>query len=564
MNPFGRDYRLTDANSTIIIGSDGIVEMHENIGYYFKGCYHEVYRQPEISRYPINNPYIVHISAYCQPNCTVQHRSFEIAGLFGDICDQSARFFVDYDVSNGLVVGQDFVEFHYKVWGKQWDRPLGKLTGKIVLSPNIDSKKVLVYFNPKDTVSKYHIEGDTVYFTASNLNHYLEVRLLLPKEAFLSTANMLLDDSLLKQNVIDIQKKYDLEYLFFRISVILLYFVIAPLIVLIVIFLFRKYGKEPKINYNGIYEREPIKGWKHYIINSLCMGKTGETDKNVIPAIILDLIRRKQIILTERSETKKGIFGGLRIEKRIILTFSANAKDVLSTPEQFVYDFLKKFANDNNELVWSEFILKLNIMANAKEYLDLEDKVDHAVSLEYDIKQYFDDRGNVLFKRLCFFGAIVGAIFTFFALFKSDFSNFPIASWIIAFPIVLLIGSAIGLFLSEKIFGRFTPEGYEVYKRSLNFKKFMTDLTLLKKYPPASIVIWEEQLVYATTFGVASEVIKNFKLVVPEQTLKSSNMYPLYATAHLSMLSSLHNISYTTAHPSSSGGGGFGGGGGAR
>jgi uncharacterized membrane protein len=125
--------------------------------------------------------------------------------------------------------------------------------------------------------------------------------------------------------------------------------------------------------------------------------------------------------------------------------------------------------------------------------------------------------------------------------------------------------------ISKKVFGRFTPKGYEIYQKSINYRKFMTDMTLLKDYPPASLIIWEQHLVYATIFGVADKVIKHMKVVVKDSTVRSSNMYPLYQVSIMSSLMHSHSTAQSTVHSHSSGGsfgggggigGGFGGGGG--
>ena len=90
----------------------------------------------------------------------------------------------------------------------------------------------------------------------------------------------------------------------------------------------------------------------------------------------------------------------------------------------------------------------------------------------------------------------------------------------------------------------------------------MTDMTLLKKYPPKSVIIWDEILVYATLFGVADEVLKQMKLVVKDSTYKSSTFYPLYTTYSFNTLNKSYSVASTSSTKTTSGVGGFSGGGG--
>ena len=125
------------------------------------------------------------------------------------------------------------------------------------------------------------------------------------------------------------------------------------------------------------------------------------------------------------------------------------------------------------------------------------------------------------------------AAFIYLVAFSKYFPSeeFPLASnlnmliiFIFAFGIVMLVFS--GTF--EKILGRWTPEGKLYYKRWDNFKKYLTDFSALKEHPPESIKIWDHYLVYATSLGVAKEVLHNMSLVVPSEQLQGSNFYLIH------------------------------------
>lgn len=124
-------------------------------------------------------------------------------------------------------------------------------------------------------------------------------------------------------------------------------------------------------------------------------------------------------------------------------------------------------------------------------------------------------------------------------------------------------------------------------------KKYMEDYSLLKDKQVPDIVLWEKFLVYATTFGISKQVIKQLKVVHPEMFMEEnqtgtsySNGFYRYTYWHIinntnygencfnSLSSGLENVyrdarsAYNVAHSSSSSGsgsgGGFSGGGGGR
>lgn len=128
----------------------------------------------------------------------------------------------------------------------------------------------------------------------------------------------------------------------------------------------------------------------------------------------------------------------------------------------------------------------------------------------------------------------------------------------------------ISLILPEKIGGKWTTYGEEYDAKWQNFKKYIQDFSLIKEYPPESIVIWNKYLVYATALGAADAVRKAMEINVPKDELDSSNLYMFHYYGGYLLLNSAFDTGMSTASASSGGdfggvgdiGGGFGGGGG--
>jgi uncharacterized membrane protein len=569
INPYGRDYHLTGTNVLIALRDDGEIYVNEGIGYKFKGCYKEVFRDVDIL-YPkeyedttqLEEPFISKIGARCQPECNVIDRNYEIAGNFGEICDQEAEFFVNFKVLKGIVIGNDVAEFHYKIWGDKWEKQLEQLNGTILMPLGMDVNSTRVFFNPIGVLNESYIEGNALKFTTGSFDGYFEVRLLMPKESFNSSENFLFDENLLKEDIISIQKDYEKSYRNYKnLGIVSCCIILFSLILLPLIF-YINFGKEPEIRYNGVFEREPIKGIKPYVINSLCTRKTGDTDKNAITATLLDLIRRKHIQALEVDIKRRMLFREV-IKKELALRFIQHPRDQLSRPEMMVYKFFKGFADQNSELVWSDLLSKLKVRTEALRFMEFAEHFEKAVDKEYDLKKYFDKKGDTIFKAFCGIMLFIGAVFLIFSLSMSQ--SYTALKQYLPIYIVCILFSIIGLLLPNKVFGRFTPEGYEIYLRSMNFKRFMADMTLLKNHPPESIVIWEEYLVYATLFGVAEKVLNNLKVSISDASVRSSSLYPVYNINNISILGQTQHIARANSSSSHGGGhvgGGFGGGGG--
>ena len=109
------------------------------------------------------------------------------------------------------------------------------------------------------------------------------------------------------------------------------------------------------------------------------------------------------------------------------------------------------------------------------------------------------------------------------------------------------------------------------------FRRFLTDFSSLPEAPTLAVIIWEQYLVYATALGVADEVEKQVKAIIPPEELPSpwegapSGIHG-YSYVHSFNTVSVHSAASTAVSSSSSGigsfssggggGGGFSGGGG--
>ena len=113
-----------------------------------------------------------------------------------------------------------------------------------------------------------------------------------------------------------------------------------------------------------------------------------------------------------------------------------------------------------------------------------------------------------------------------------------------------------------------TPKGEAELKEALGLKRYLQDFSLLAEREVHEIAIWQEYMVYAMLFGIAKEVLRQIKVLYPEQ-LEEIEMYQRniytsirYNTAMYGAVEKQRQAQYGSGgHASFSGGGGFSGGG---
>jgi uncharacterized membrane protein YgcG len=165
--------------------------------------------------------------------------------------------------------------------------------------------------------------------------------------------------------------------------------------------------------------------------------------------------------------------------------------------------------------------------------------------------------------------ALLGLVGIAYGIWAASTTAGPFAMWL---PPVSLVAMIAVLIPMER---RVTPEYRERVARWKAFRRFLRRFSSLPDAPAMAVVIWERYLAYAVALGVADQVEKQVKALVPEEELPSPWANGPAGTQGLAWF---HHVSHSAGAPvayssSSSGsigsfssggggGGGFSGGGG--
>jgi uncharacterized membrane protein len=447
-----------------------------------------------------------------------------------------------YVVENGKDCTQIFRQF----WGSDWDAPVNNLTAVFNLPSSMIPTDI--YTHPKAKVTQ---NDNIIEMSLRHLPPYAfaETRMVFKPQADMqfSVANNSLD----LEGITKEENKYNQQRMLRIVIPIVVYVVILALLILV----FRIFGKEPEIQYQGIYERElPTKDSPDFV-NAAVVNLIGNVDNNGISAVMLDLYRKDYISFGDNQVDKKKLSDVIRFKKETTGTD-------LSESEAYFFNFLKGYSVDN-QLDFSD--LKKSLKKSESKAKAFNSKYNAYQSIVKDnvkARGYFKTTGYIFALLLGILLGIGGIVLTPIMIAHPTADLQMLAAVLSG---IYLLTAAVILFLPKDVFGKWTKEGLTYYRKWINLKKFLEEFSLMSEYPPDSVIVWEEFLVYATAFGIADKVEKALKKLVPkEQWERQSNhslMYGAYGYGLGYNIGSVRNVALQTVSKSSSGsGGGFSGG----
>ena len=555
-------YSIENATLNINIYDDGLVHINEEYDYSFNGEFNGVYRKiPVNTGEGIENIHVSAIGAYpvVEESHDDKYENLKVY-LYADpehtqkIKDCDVKVFISYDFLGITTLFNDIGGFQYKLWGSEWDVGVKNLNAVIHLPGDHDNT---FFVNPEEFTKNSSLSGDTITISASNIrqDEIYELLVLMPLDDFSNDTPYAHHNSVESKADIINELNKSLDNLNFWSIFLICFQILACLIPLSLIITYLKYGREPKVDYDGVYERELPSDEPPEVINTIFgMSVIHKPDMKGFEASILNLIDRKIIEISSEKDAETGA-------DNLLLKFNNDKKGELSTPEQILFESLSEFATDDI-LNLSTFNKKLSNVSNAKWFMGKYKTWQKTVADENKevINEYFDDKGVNISYLISIISIILGIILFFFAGFM------PTPAMRIRSMHLALITCAMGvvvIFLPNDYIGRWTPNGRVLHLKWQNFKKFLEDNSLIEEHPPESIAIWKKYLIYGAALGVADNVYKSMKLHEPNINEYDDNMFRYHSMGGYAMMHSAIQTGETSANPSSSssgGSGGFGGG----
>lgn len=547
-----KDYTLEEATANITIDPGGVVHVEESISYTFDRNYSYVYRMLNVS----TEESIQNIKGYCSDNACkfrveTTPEGYMLIGELPESTPENLTFFVSYDHYGAVKVHNDISEFH-KLWGEEWERPMGSLKGSVTF-PVKNGTEIRYWTHPAVYTQEENVEHNVLNLRTKEIppSHWYEIRAVFPRIESPNSSFVQVDDAEKLEEILTIESEYQrkelsLESLYKMTGYFLLFVLVFPFLIYLIygrelkmnheekIDYEKKTDYENKINYERKYKRELPADSKPAVVNAIVRGRVGIPTMDGFTATFMDLANRGYISLRNLESDE---IGSPHIPKSEPEDFMIElnhdiyfkAKGSLSELEDFEEDvlYLLKEHTSERKISWRELRKELETGTDFYQFITAWSK---KVQVHTEIDRFFQSTGNTYMNWFSL-GILIASVVYYIAIsgyFPSD--EFPQVSKInVLTALIGLLGFFItkssGMFVNT--FGRWTPEGSLYCKRWDNFEEYLTDLSALKECPPESIKAWDSYLVYAVSLGIAKQVFQNMSLIVPFEQLKESRFRPI-------------------------------------
>lgn len=572
---FELDYKkysgITDVKvSRVMNGEVDLTQIYEEQYYVDSGCYYAL---------PLSNDY----------------NKFEIAWNVGlDNSSETRTYKIYYTIQDAVKVYDGFTELYWQFLGTDNEITGKNITGTIKLPKpvsNIEKLRVWAHGPLEGEINR--VSSDTVKFSVPKISKrtMLEVRLVTEENIYDEDFTNYYDTSKTLASILEEEQGWADEANAKRESAKRNMQIVKIAIIVVIIlniFIIFKYNKKVKEYREKGKSLEEEFSYSDYDIEYF---REIPDEQNATPAralymhdfkvnnsnITYDI--NKIFSATILDLSLKGLIEFEPLDKNEVRLIIKNNTDgnSITEDEKIIYNMLVKVAGTKGTTTVKEFekYAKVN-------YDDVYPKLQR---LQKIVEKYAEESGKIDSKRK--------KVSTYWKNIKNKYDIILVL--LIVFPFTWpLFGFHIGIIrciieLSKNV--KKVPilsiNGNMESKQWNALEKYMKEYSLLKEKRVPDIVLWEKFLVYATTFGISKEVIKQLKMVHPEMfniddtqnihryaywyMLSDSRYGDNYFNNFNSGLSNIYSSAssaYSIAHSSSSSGsgsgGGFSGGGGGR
>ena len=433
--------------------------------------------------------------------------------------DGLMSFRYSYTITDMVTVYNDCAELNYRLF-EYFNYPV-KAAGVSIILPGstLPEEDFYCYGHGLSSGRINQIQNYQFDYFAKNIreDQNFECRVVFPKE-LISKVD---DNNIIKVNMKDEilayeQKLADETNLRANIAIVMNIWtiIVGVLMVFFTVKVYKKYDKELTPKFDKEYLRELPFNYSPAEMSYLYyFGKTNDED---VTATLLDLIRRgileleyfgspndddpKFVIKKNHNKFNQEINNLKHHEKHLIHWFI----NIVGNKDQVTIDQIDDYGKSYSEAQ--------KFQSNAKQFVE-------NVKLECSSYDWFVKTAASKAKAFAYalipFGTIVlmGLLNLMFAI---------TFEWNLIFIGVILSAYVIYVLSIKKR----TENGNEEYAQWKAFKKFLEDFGNFEDYPMPGIIVWEEFLVYATSFKIADKVMDQLQVKLPNvESIDNDSMY---------------------------------------
>ena len=445
-----------------------------------------------------------------------------------------------YTIKNMIEVYNDVAQFNWLVVGKDTKVNTDSIKVKVNLPQPIESLedfKVFAHGNLLGTIDRVDSQTAIAKVNSISAGESIEIRLLFPPSIVPDSTKRYNSDKLSefmaqeKEFADEANRKRDeAKKLVERKQEGRKFTPIAGIITLInavlTFFAVRKLNREKKANFTGDYYRD-LPGTYGPAITGYLVNRTNVKSSDLL-ATLMQLEVKNLISMTPTKNTvKKGLFLSKETDDILIAKspdFKEEVYQALPNHQKKVYDwFVSNLAKMmGGQVSLKEISFRSKDISFARKFNNQYNEFVNIVSNEGKKEKFFETNSNKVR------GMIIPVIITIaLGLIMFFYYRNLFAAAILIAPLIAML-----IIIAEyKSQLKFTQYGADQNAMWMAFKKFLLTFSNMDKAELPSLEIWDHYLVYATSLGVAKEVIKQLPQVYsPEEinSIPSMRYYPTY------------------------------------
>lgn len=417
-------------------------------------------------------------------------------------------FTYEYTIEGVVTQYNDISEFNWVLLGYQPFK-FSDITINITLPEgDYDIADEYTFFHGTNMAKREFIDTNKIRISADDMlsDEQIEVRLLLDNEIFDSVRSINKSIVDAKKNILNFEKEQtksaNKKFIIGNTVAIGLYALYVVGMFFIGFYAYKKYDKEYVSDFYNEYYRELPADYPPAVMGYLY--KFREIDDDDLTATLLDLIRRKYLILDAKGSS--GV-NDKNPDYLIKINQEKSQNDLTDSERYLIRWFIKDIGN-------GEQVSSLQLKSYCDNYSSAikyqESSRNWYKLVKAEAKKYnFFEKSIHSKKNLCLaFGIALSVILSIILLIISGYSGYSYGAILMCSSIFIAL--ALGIYISS--IDKRSKKGNEDYVRWKAFKKFLEEFGSFEDYPVPSLIIWEHYLVYATSFGIADKVSEQLKL----------------------------------------------------
>ena len=469
---------------------------------------------------------------------------------------------IEYDVVKPTVLYQDVGEMYWNFIGKNWDCSISNVNVNIDFEHEYNGENIKFYPHGYANIINIQNSNGKLSFFIEKLKSKtaIDARIVFPN-TYIDSAKKIYNTSYNYNELNKIEDMMSMGKVRNNVSNIL-NFVIIALAIGYLILLIKKSneisskGKNKKIE----YYTEPLDNLNLSMYTKLLGGTI--LNPNLVIATVLDLQYKKVLKMDAQKRLKKS-FDGIKYNYYFSINKEAKLNN-LNEYERIIinYIFNDKVSNKN-----------IDISNFKNEKIELNEKFKSLSNNYFELNKFritssdYDKRlGDIAYKKpdkklkkLSFYYISLLLIISIINIFvisplniEFKFENatiyFVIGIFYIIFSLILTFTRGL------------KEEYYDEYNKLKGLEKYLKEYSLIKDRYPIEIALWDRYLVFASLFGIAKKVAKEFREELISKGYNDDYIYINYPLLGISMYSTQF-ASYASNSTGSSSSGGFSGGG---